>query len=234
MVKRIVITSIALIVTVLVAVIYINMKATDIVRVKAGDVYTYDTKPYSINMNIQTEVKEASASTKGLEVEQTTTNVNATNTDIWSLIQKYSTQYSLDPLGVAAICAQETSFGQNMSTSNAGAQGLMQIKPTSGPVQQLKEWGRWESSMTNNLADNDNNMHIACAYLKGGMDYFVIPAGKQNDFGALAAGYNSWWASTIKNDPPYLHNNTENKNYYYECNQRYADYKSGKKQVGVR
>lgn len=234
--KRIIGSGIVAIVAILVLVFYIHSSSVDIIKVHANDVYCYTETPYKMNVNIQQEVKDASTTTVGVDgtTQDNLGSLTATSSDIWGLVKKYSDLNSLDPLTVAAMCAQETGFGTNMSVSSAGAQGLMQIKPTGGPVKQLHQWGRWTSDMTTDLNDNENNMKVACAYLKGGMDYFVKPSGKQNDPGALAAGYNSWWPSTINNNPPYLHSSTENKNYYYEVNQRYQDYKNGIKQIGVR
>ena len=198
-----------------------------------NDSNVYQTRDISIYQYLQKAKKDVS----NIPVTQNVTigvgQVSADSNDIWSLIQKYSTKYSLDPLAVAAICSQESNFGKDLSTSHAGAEGLMQVV-AKNPPKQLKEWGRWDSDMTMDLQNNDNNMNVACAYLKGGMDYFVIPSNKQGDVGALAAGYNSWWASTIRNNPPYLHGNTENTNYYNQVRTRYEAYKTGALKIGEK
>ena len=152
------------------------------------------------------------------------------------LIVKWADTYNLDSLLVASIVAQESNFGEDAGMSGGGALGIIQIKINDGPIQQLKQVGLWEETMSEDMTDPDANLHVACCYLKYGYDTFVVPAGYKDDVGALAAGYNGWWPSTLKYNPPcYPQNKSkENWNYYHQVKQRYNDYVSGAKKVGEK
>lgn len=199
-----------------------------------------------VNYNLKQEVKENSQSTEGLEPSNNDGTITGTNGDnlqtngtertkqLWELLKKYAKRYDTDAVFLAVICSQESDFGNYPGTYNRdGYVGVMQIKESGdGPKKELKEKGLWESDMTEDVMDDENNINIAAKYLKYGYDRFIKGTKHENDIGAWAAGFNSWWVTTLKYNPPYIHGNTENKNYYYQTKQRYKDYLSGAKKIG--
>lgn len=201
------------------------------------------TDRYKQDSSLQNRIKELTSSTEGIQVTSSTSNGN-TNVelssesiaDLWGLIQKNAKAYNEDPLFIAAIVSQESDFGKDAGMSGGGALGVIQIKMNDGPIQQLKQVGLWESTMTTDMKDPDMNLHVACCYLKYGYDKFVVPAGYGDDYGAWAAGYNGWWPSTLKYKPPCYPKNvsSENWNYYHQVADRYEQYKSGAKKVGEK
>lgn len=217
--------------------LFINTPTSDVDGLNDFTLYRNTSVNGTINYTLKEAVKETTQSTTGLNTGSSSSTSNLSSTDdtqeVWELIKKYASEYNVDPVFLAVICAQESTFGKDKGTSTAGAQGLMQLKTTEGPIQELKQQNLWESSMTLDLQDDDNNMHIATVYLKYGYDRFVKPQGKENDIGAWAAGYNSWWDTTIWLDPPHL-SGTENTNYYNQTKQRYADYVAGVKKIGEK
>lgn len=162
--------------------------------------------------------------------------VNSLACPYGDLIVKNSTKHKLDPLLIAAIVSQESDFGRDAGMSSGGALGLIQVKVSDGPIQQLKQVGLWDSDMTENMEDPDNNLNVACKYIRYGYDYFVVPAGYGSDYGALAAGYNGWWPRTLKYNPPCYPKSvsSENWNYYHQVAARYEAYKNGSLKVGEK
>lgn len=195
----------------------------DFYQVGASNVYKMQAVTQQDVQEVETSVVGVSGST-----------VDALNCPYGDLIVKWAKNYNEDPLFIASIVAQESDFGKDAGMSSGGALGIIQIKIQGGPIQELKQRGLWESSMSEDMTDPDSNLHVACCYLKYGMDRFVQPAGYADDYGAWAAGYNGWWPTSLKGNPPYIHGSKENRNYYYQVKQRYEAYKSGALEVGKK
>lgn len=98
---------------------------------------TTSIETYAVDSNMQDRLKEIETSTDG--VQTVSTNTGAGNTDYsnkevssaeiqqyWVWIQKYAKEKNLDPLWVAAIIAEESSFNAKC-TSQTGNKGLMQL-----------------------------------------------------------------------------------------------------------
>lgn len=204
-------------------------------------VYKNSTTNKLVNYKIKEDVKAAVTSTEGLTTAGSSDSYTVADggkiNEVWTIIKKYSEQYQVDPLFLATICSLESDFGMYAPAYVAdGYDGLMQLGVQ--PITQLKEWGTWEpNSMTMDRMDDDNNIHIATVYLKGGYEHFVKGSKYKDDIGAWAAGYNSWWDSTIRKDPPYLANSgskdpLENKRYYEMAKLVYNAYKTGSRKIG--
>lgn len=107
-------------------------------------------------------------------------------------VQKYSSQYNLDPLFALAVIRQESLFEPDAG-SYAGAQGLMQIMPTTGEV--IARQIGISNYYTNLLLDPDINIRMGTYYLRQQLDNFG-----QNEFYCVGAynggpGRMSGWVS---------------------------------------
>ena len=97
------------------------------------------------------------------------------------LLQKHTTNYEIDPLFVAAMIREESSYNADI-VSYAGAIGLMQIMPANGPefASRLKI-PRFNTKM---LYDPDINIQMGSWYMKSLMNQF------DNDHALVAGAYN--------------------------------------------
>lgn len=214
-------------------------------------VYQTNSTNKLVNYKLKEDVKESSQSTDGLQTGSNNSTNNSSGdakvdsmptvgtdrvNELWNMIKKYSKRYNTDAVFVAVICAQESDFGMYPGTYDRdGYVGVMQLKESGqGPKQELKQQGLWESDMTEDVLNDDNSINIATKYLKYGYDRFVVNTKYKDDIGAWAAGYNLWWVTTMKYDPPFKPGDKENTNYYYQTKQRYSDYISGVKKIGQK
>ena len=97
------------------------------------------------------------------------------------LIQKYSTEYDLDPTFVCGVIYTESKFSER-AESGAGARGLMQVMPATGA--EIAE-ALGDSFDADNLFDPEVSIRYGCYYLRKQLDRF-----EQNEAVALAA-YNA-------------------------------------------
>jgi len=81
--------------------------------------------------------------------------------EYWDLIQKYASQYRLDPYLVAALVAQESTFVRDIRSS-ANAYGLMQLVPTTARAYARKLNLRYTTSV---LTNAESNVRIGTLYL---------------------------------------------------------------------
>ncbi len=81
--------------------------------------------------------------------------------DYWELIQKYASQYQLDPYLVAALVAQESTFVRDIRSS-ANAYGLMQLIPPTARAYARRLNMRYSTSM---LTNAESNVRIGTLYL---------------------------------------------------------------------
>ena len=107
-------------------------------------------------------------------------------------VQKYSSQYNLDPLFTLAVMRQESLF-QPDAGSYAGAQGLMQIMPATG--EGIAGQIGISNYNVNLLLDPDTNIRMGTYYLRQQLDNFG-----QNEFYCVGAynggpGRMSEWVS---------------------------------------
>ncbi|MBA7558731.1 Cell division coordinator CpoB [subsurface metagenome] len=107
-------------------------------------------------------------------------------------VQKYSSQYNLDPLFTLAVMRQESLFEPDAG-SYAGAQGLMQIMPATG--EGIARQIGISNYNTDLLLDPDINIRMGTFYLRQQLDNF-----SQNQFYCLGAynggpGKMSGWIS---------------------------------------
>jgi len=108
------------------------------------------------------------------------------------IVQKYSSQYNLDPLFTLAVMRQESMF-QPDAGSYAGAQGLMQIMPATG--EGIAGQIGISNYNVNMLLDPDTNIRMGTFYLRQQLDNFG-----QNEFYCVGAynggpGRMSGWVS---------------------------------------
>lgn len=126
--------------------LYINYTLSDAVDLTGSEVYTYDVKPYKLNINIQQEVKDANQTTAGIDgtVASNTYDIptDLTNYAIhdrakpyWGYVVKYSNDNNIDPVWFASMITNESTWDPNV-TSSVGAAGLCQIVPVTWSV-----WG---------------------------------------------------------------------------------------------
>ncbi len=94
-------------------------------------------------------------------------------------VQKYSSQYNLDPLFTLAVMRQESMF-QPDAGSYAGAQGLMQIMPATG--EGIAGQIGISNYNVNMLLDPDTNIRMGTFYLRQQLDNFG-----QNEFYCVGA-----------------------------------------------
>lgn len=94
-------------------------------------------------------------------------------------VQKYSSQYNLDPLFTLAVMRQESLF-QPDAGSYAGAQGLMQIMPATG--EGIARQIGISNYNVNMLLDPDTNIRMGTFYLRQQLDNFG-----QNEFYCVGA-----------------------------------------------
>ena len=94
-------------------------------------------------------------------------------------VQKYSSQYNLDPLFTLAVIRQESLFEPDAG-SYAGAQGLMQIMPATG--EGIARQIGISNYYTNLLLDPDINIRMGTFYLRQQLDNF-----SQNQFYCVGA-----------------------------------------------
>jgi soluble lytic murein transglycosylase len=94
-------------------------------------------------------------------------------------VQKYSSQYNLDPLFTLAVIRQESLFEPDAG-SYAGAQGLMQIMPATG--EGIARQIGIPNYNVNMLLDPDTNIKMGTFYLRQQLDNF-----NQNQFYCLGA-----------------------------------------------
>ncbi|MFA5014984.1 MAG: tetratricopeptide repeat protein [Actinomycetota bacterium] len=95
------------------------------------------------------------------------------------IVQKYSSQYNLDPLFTLAVMRQESLF-QPDAGSYAGAQGLMQIMPATG--EGIAGQIGISNYNVNMLLDPDTNIRMGTFYLRQQLDNFG-----QNEFYCVGA-----------------------------------------------
>ena len=81
--------------------------------------------------------------------------------DYWDLIQKYASQYQLDPYLIAALVAQESTFVRDIRSS-ANAYGLMQLVPTTARAYARKLNLRYSTTM---LTNAESNIKMGTLYL---------------------------------------------------------------------
>lgn len=219
-----------------------NINSTEDNPLNEYSVYQTSSTNKLVNYKLKEDVKEASQSTNGLQVDSENSSSSSYQVDggegraeVWECLQKWAKAYDTDPVFTATICSLESDFGRDLSTSYANARGYMQITPD--PPNQMKQVGIWESDMTMDFHDMENNIRVCTRYLKYGYDTFVVPRGLKDDIGAWAAGYNGWWDKTTKLNPPYYSYSSkadpnENKRYYYMAKLVYDSYISGAKKIG--
>jgi soluble lytic murein transglycosylase-like protein/TolA-binding protein len=94
-------------------------------------------------------------------------------------VQKYSSQYNLDPLFTLAVIRQESLFEPDAG-SYAGAQGLMQIMPATG--EGIARQIGISNYYINLLLDPETNIRMGTYYLRQQLDNFG-----QNEFYCLGA-----------------------------------------------
>ena len=95
--------------------------------------------------------------------------------EVFSLIEHFSRVHGVDHKLVKAIILAESGFNHN-ATSNAGAQGLMQIKPYKS---------RLDSAGCYNLYDKHCNIKVGLKHLQG------LNAKYGGDLEKVLAGYNA-------------------------------------------
>jgi len=95
------------------------------------------------------------------------------------IVQKYSSQYNIDPLFILAVIRQESNFMPD-AISYAGAQGLMQIMPSTG--EGIARQIGVSNYNVNMLTDPDINIRMGAFYLRQQLDNFG-----QNKFYCLGA-----------------------------------------------
>ena len=93
------------------------------------------------------------------------------------LILEYSTQYELDPVLVASIINVESSY-DTTAISNAGAVGLMQVKPSTAT------WLINEEITQEQLTKPALNIQLGCLYLSQMLEQF-------ENLECALAGYNA-------------------------------------------
>jgi TolA-binding protein len=96
-------------------------------------------------------------------------------------VQKYSSQYNVDPLFILAVIRQESNFMPD-AISYAGARGLMQIMPSTG--ESIARQLGISNYNVNMLTDPDINIKMGTFYLRQQLDNF-----NQNKF-YCAGAYN--------------------------------------------
>ncbi len=128
------------------------------------------------------------------------------DSDLDNLIDKYSTQNSLDPDFVKALIKQESGF-KTSAKSHCGAMGLMQLMPATA-----------SSLGVHNAYDAEQNIAGGTKYLKGLLDRF----GGNKEY-ALAA-YNAGPGAVNKYGgiPPY----SETQHYVKNVMSNYINYKT--------
>ncbi len=129
------------------------------------------------------------------------------NTELDSIIDRYSSQNGLDSDFVKALIKQESGF-RSTAKSHCGAMGLMQLMPATA-----------SSLGVHNAFDPEQNVAGGTKYLKGLLDRF-----DGNKELALAA-YNAGPGAVKKYGgiPPY----SETKNYVKNVMSNYINYKTG-------
>jgi soluble lytic murein transglycosylase-like protein len=126
--------------------------------------------------------------------------------EIDRLVNSNASQWSVDPALVKAIIANESGFNAN-ATSNAGAQGLMQLMPaTAGDLG------------VTNAYDPAQNVGGGTRYIKGLLDRF------NGDVRKAVAAYNAGPGAVEKYDgvPPYA----ETQNYVQNVLASYEKYRN--------
>jgi len=96
-------------------------------------------------------------------------------------LQKHTTNYEIDPLFVAAMIREESSYNADI-VSYAGAVGLMQIMPATG--RELASRLKIPRFNTKMLYDPDINIQMGSWYMKSLMNQF------DNDHALVAGAYN--------------------------------------------
>jgi len=112
------------------------------------------------------------------------------------IVHEYSSQYNLDPLFTLAVIRQESNFMTD-AVSYAGAQGLMQIMPSTG--EGIAAQTGISDFSVNALLDPEINIKMGTFYLRQQLDNF-----NQNKFYCLGAynggpGRMSGWVSARGN-----------------------------------
>jgi len=80
-------------------------------------------------------------------------------------IIQYSKNMELDPVVVAGVIAQESSY-QTEEVSGVGARGLMQVMPFWKKSMTEESKGRWSGFRLDNLYDPETNIKYGCRILK--------------------------------------------------------------------
>jgi len=110
------------------------------------------------------------------------------------IVNRFSAEYDLDPLFTLAVMRQESSFRSDAG-SYAGAQGLMQIMPSTG-ASIAKQIGL-AGYQDNMLTDPDINIQMGAYYLRQQLDSFdgnlVYCLGAYNGGPGAMSGWVSKW-----------------------------------------
>lgn len=100
--------------------------------------------------------------------------------DYENFVAKYSQQYNVDPYFASAVIYTESRFNSE-SVSRVGAQGLMQIMPSTavGIAERIGD------GKVGNLFDPETNIRYGIYYLREKLDMY------NNDYGAVLTAYNA-------------------------------------------
>lgn len=134
-----------------------------------------------------------------------TSNLDGSTAQIDALIEKYANEAGLDPNFVKAVVKAESSFNPN-ATSSCGAQGLMQLMPSTAA-----------SLGVTDAYDPEQN-------IKGGVKYLKQMYEKFGSYDLALAAYNAGPGAVQKYGgiPPY----SETQNYVKKINQYWNEYKN--------
>lgn len=182
------------------------------------DIITYDvTNNDTLIANV--------GSNPGGSTEVSTSNMTNEAASVWQYIQKSATDYSLNPLWVAAIIAQESSF-QNEPTNSANCTGYMQVS-----TENAQSFGYSQAEMSDPAKNIDAGCHIyrnnldTAKSMYGAMDE-SDPLGQQYTYAWLLYGCwtnQSLWSSAAEG---YLA--------YNKVRRIYKQYASGSRSIGDR
>jgi soluble lytic murein transglycosylase-like protein len=131
-----------------------------------------------------------------------TPSIEASGADLNAIVEKAAKAHEVDPLLVHSIIKQESNYNVH-AVSNKGAQGLMQLTPSTARMLGVS-----------NSFDPEQNIEAGVKYLKYLQDLY------KDDRLALAA-YNAGPGAVDKYKwiPPYA----ETQNYVYQVGKRYGD-----------
>lgn len=162
-------------------------------------------------------------------VDASNADVQSSVNDIWVIIQKWASTRNQDPLFIASVVAQESTFVPTVRNSQSGATGLMQV--TAIALKEAKERNMVSQSYTmDDLYKPDIAVEVGTACFKIFADYYDC-----RNYDEMAVAYNAGQSYL----PAYRASGDaalpgETSKYHIQLMKRYEAYQTGAMKVGER